>query len=117
MLARYLFKQMIAAVENCHLKGICHRSLALKSFLLDQDYNIKLSSFSKAKCHKQGLFQDKCGENYCQPPEMQAEILYLGKEIDIFQLGVCLFMMVMNKKPFENALPNDKFYKCIAANR
>lgn len=48
---------------------------------------------------------------------MQAKILYLGKEVDFFQLGVCLFMLVTNVKPFENALPDDKWYKCIAANR
>jgi serine/threonine protein kinase len=115
--ARYLFKNILAAVENCHLKGICHRALSLKSFMLDKDYNIKLSSFSSAKCFKDGPISGKCGENYCQPPEMQAQILYLGKEIDIFQLGVCLFMILTNEKPFDNALPDDKYYKCIAANR
>ena len=118
MVGRFLFKQMLEAVQSCHFKGICHRSISLESFLLDSNFSIKLTQFSQAKSFRDdGVLSGQCGENHCQPPEMRAGILYLGKEVDIFQLGVCLFQMVTGVRPFENALPEDKYYKCIAANR
>ena len=118
MVGRFLFKQMLEGVQSCHFKGICHRSLSLKSFLLDSNFNVKLRKFSNAKSFREdGVISGQCGEKHCQPPEMQAGILYQGKEVDIFQLGVCLFQMITGVRPFENALPEDKYYKCIAANR
>ena len=118
MVARFLFKQMIEGVQGCHFKGICHRALSLENFLLGDNFNVKLTSFSNAKSFKdEGVISGQCGEKHCQPPEMQAGILYQGKEVDIFQLGICLFQMVTGVRPFENALPEDKYYKCIAANR
>ncbi|EGR33315.1 hypothetical protein IMG5_056380, partial [Ichthyophthirius multifiliis] len=46
------------------------------------------------------------------PPEINENNIpeYSPLQIDVFQLGCVLFMMVMNSAPFENAISTDRYY-------
>jgi len=51
-------------------------------------------------------------------PEILMKLPYQGDKVDIFALGVTLFMMSISKLgPFLQATNTDKLYKAIAANR
>lgn len=50
-------------------------------------------------------------------PEMFKKKGYNGKQVDIFALAVCLFMMVTGCQPFGQAKNKDQFYKLITANK
>lgn len=47
-------------------------------------------------------------------PEIRT-MKYDGKEVDLFAAGVLLFFMVAGTPPFEKAVPNDPYYKVLAA--
>ena len=82
---------------------------------MDENLIVKFSNFTYASSFKEGNLQGAVGD--CKTPEMHANISYSGKEVDIFQIGVCLFNMVTNMKPFGQAIPTDKFYRLIAGSR
>ena len=49
-------------------------------------------------------------------PELHLRQQYYGKAIDIFSLGVCLFIIVTGSLPFKLAMPNDRFYQYFIRN-
>lgn len=50
--ARFYFKQLIAAVEHVHAKRFCHRDIKPENLLYDQEYNLKLTDFGLASTYK-----------------------------------------------------------------
>jgi serine/threonine protein kinase len=50
-------------------------------------------------------------------PEQLDQRSYCGKQADLFAAAVILFMMVFNKRPFDEAKVSDPFYQLIAGNR
>lgn len=43
--------------------------------------------------------------------------LYNGPAIDVFSLGIILFILVMGKKPFKSAEMKDNIYKLFVQNK
>lgn len=44
-------------------------------------------------------------------PEILAELPYEGSKVDLFAIGVALFILYRGRPPFENARPNDPIYR------
>eukprot|EP01017_Pseudomicrothorax_dubius_P020944 TRINITY_DN2270_c0_g1_i1.p1 TRINITY_DN2270_c0_g1~~TRINITY_DN2270_c0_g1_i1.p1 ORF type:complete len:316 (-),score=64.18 TRINITY_DN2270_c0_g1_i1:114-1061(-) len=110
-LCRHYFSQMVDAVEHIHQKGYCHRDLKPENMLLDRNFTLKIADFS----HSQPLFAVIPGRRIpgtrgYQPPE-----LLMGKNestpaVDVFALGVILFMMATGRLPFKESDPRDYHY-------
>ena len=65
-----------------------------------------------------GVFQgDVAGTlNYCGP-EMLLKQDYKGRDVDIFSLGVNLFLLMTRMPPWRYAVRNDPYYKYILADQ
>jgi serine/threonine protein kinase len=50
-------------------------------------------------------------------PEILADQPYEGARVDLFALGVALFIMYRGRPPFLIARPNDNVYRLIVENR
>ncbi|CAI5456004.1 unnamed protein product [Caenorhabditis angaria] len=100
--SRYKFWQIISAVEYLHNRGIVHRDLKAENVLLDKDDRIKIADFGFS-----GFYEyDKPQTSFCgSPPYAAPEIFkgapYFGPQIDIWSLGVCLYVMTTGTMPFE----------------
>ena len=46
-------------------------------------------------------------------PELILRKPYIGSQIDVFALGVCLFIMYSGTPPFNEAKPDEFYYRCI----
>ncbi|GMH05038.1 hypothetical protein Nepgr_006878 [Nepenthes gracilis] len=44
-IARWIFQQLISAVDFCHSRGVYHRDLKPENLLLDENGNLKVSDF------------------------------------------------------------------------
>lgn len=93
--AQRMFGQILQAVQYCHNNDTVHRDIRASNILIDFRWNAKLSDFGLvAKVFPGQKLMDFCGKlPYYVPEIFQAEG-YEGCSVDIWSLGVLLFIMV-----------------------
>lgn len=100
--AKHIFRQIVSAVYYCHSNKIVHRDLKVENLLLDSNETIKLADFGFSSTFKLGELLDiYCGSPpYCAPELFLAK-KYDGTKVDIWSLGVILYVIVCGYLPFE----------------
>ncbi|XP_063913533.1 serine/threonine-protein kinase SIK2 isoform X3 [Zophobas morio] len=100
--ARTKFWQILSAVEYCHNRNIVHRDLKAENLLLDSNNNIKIADFGFSNYYTSGgLLSTWCGSPPYAAPEVFEGKKYTGPEIDIWSLGVVLYVLVCGALPFD----------------
>ncbi|KAL4229017.1 Serine/threonine-protein kinase sik2 [Mactra antiquata] len=100
--ARKKFWQIINAVDYCHKNRVVHRDLKAENLLLDSNMNIKIADFGFGN-----FFNGKdplatwCGSPPYAAPEVFEGKKYVGPQIDIWSLGVVLYVLVCGALPFD----------------
>ncbi|PHJ17350.1 protein kinase [Cystoisospora suis] len=105
--ARRIGLQLLLGVKSLHDNGVCHRDLSLENTLLHSDGTIRIIDFGQAE----PLFDDRgkeknlvnaAGKMYYRAPEMYSGS-YRGSAVDIFAVGVELFILVFGTPPWLQA--------------
>eukprot|EP00117_Sycon_ciliatum_P011891 scpid68531/ scgid13168/ Serine/threonine-protein kinase SIK3; Salt-inducible kinase 3; Serine/threonine-protein kinase QSK len=96
------FHQLAIAVQHLHDMGIVHRDIKAENVLLDEQLNVKLADFGFSN-HYDGKEKLKtwCGSPPYAAPELFSGTPYYGPEVDIWSLGVVLYVLVCGVLPFE----------------
>ncbi|XP_002728730.1 sperm motility kinase X-like [Rattus norvegicus] len=115
--ARKIFVQIVHAVQYCHDHHIAHRDIKASNILINHKGNIKLGDFGLATKVVPGQkLAGFCGTlPYCAPELLQAE-KYEGLPVDIWSLGVLLFLMVSGSLPFRGNSFVEIKWQIISAN-
>lgn len=105
--ARRLFVQILDAVEYIHSQNVCHRDLKLENILVSKT---KRSGTHRAMVIDFGFaghiptssyqFTDHPGSVCYAAPELLAGRPYDGKKVDMYALGVTLYVMIHGCYPF-----------------
>jgi len=113
-LARWFFKQMLAGLEYCHNQGVAHRDLKPENCLLGEGFLIKLVDFGFATVFKgESGMENKMLTALGTPGYAAPEILKrkkYTKNVDIFSLGVILFITIAGFPPFQEAKPDNDWW-------
>lgn len=101
--ACHYFAQILSAVKYCHTHGVVHRDLKVENLLLDADSNIKLADFgfSNYYASETSLLSTWCGSPPYAAPELFEGKKYVGPKVDIWSLGVVLYVLVSGTLPFD----------------
>ncbi|XP_043100236.1 serine/threonine-protein kinase SIK1-like isoform X2 [Puntigrus tetrazona] len=100
--ARCKFWQILDAVEYCHKRHIVHRDLKAENLLLDSNRNIKLADFGFGNFYVPGVsLSTWCGSPPYAAPEVFEGKEYEGPSLDIWSLGVLLYVLVCGTLPFD----------------
>ncbi|XAR60297.1 Non-specific serine/threonine protein kinase [Bertholletia excelsa] len=100
--AAQLLRTIVQIVHTCHSMGVIHRDLKPENLLLlnkNEDSPLKVNDFGLSVFYKQGeQFQDLVGSAYYVAPEVLKR--KYGPEIDIWSVGVMLYILLCGSPPF-----------------
>ncbi|EAL67589.1 hypothetical protein DDB_G0279629 [Dictyostelium discoideum AX4] len=106
--SQFIFRQLIEACEYIHSQKILHRDIKPDNILFTHANVLKLSDFGVAEDSSQ-LEDFEClsrsyGSPAFQPPELtQFQTTFSPFKIDIWAMGVTLYLMTIGKFPFSGA--------------
>ncbi|KAI9204164.1 uncharacterized protein BJ171DRAFT_119722 [Polychytrium aggregatum] len=102
-LARKFMTQIVSAVDYCHQNSIVHRDLKIENILIDRSGMIKLIDFGLSNLWSpHAHLSTFCGSLYFAAPELLSAKIYVGPEVDIWSMGVILYVLVCGKVPFDD---------------
>ncbi|KAF7729146.1 hypothetical protein EC973_004914 [Apophysomyces ossiformis] len=120
---RFIFLQILDAVEHCHRHGIAHRDLKPENVLVFPNWRIKLADFGLATSQ---LVSNEfgCGSTFYFSPECQGGIVRNNKRIkgystqanDIWSLGVILINFAAGRNPWRQATMQDPTFAAYVHN-
>ncbi|KAJ3178076.1 Map microtubule affinity-regulating kinase [Geranomyces variabilis] len=100
--ARAKFRQILSAVSYCHKKRVIHRDLKAENLLLDANLDIKIADFGFSNYFDPDSKLDTfCGSPPYAAPELFQGRRYTGPEVDIWSLGVILYVLTTGCLPFD----------------
>uniref|UniRef100_A0A1Q3EZR9 Putative pas domain-containing serine/threonine-protein kinase n=1 Tax=Culex tarsalis TaxID=7177 RepID=A0A1Q3EZR9_CULTA len=96
-----IFRQIANAVAFLHSLNILHRDIKDENVIIDHNFHIKLIDFGSATFVQEGqLFATFYGTTeYCSP-EVLAGNRYSGPELEMWALGVTLYVLMFFENPF-----------------
>ncbi|CAK7225257.1 serine/threonine protein kinase [Sporothrix curviconia] len=110
---RRLFKQLFEGVKYLHERNIVHRDIKPENILLvDRDLHVKLADFGLAKIIGEESFTTTlCGTPSYVAPEILADgrNRKYTKAVDIWSLGVVLYICLCGFPPFSDELRSPEF--------
>uniref|UniRef100_A0A1B6D154 SNF-related serine/threonine-protein kinase n=4 Tax=Clastoptera arizonana TaxID=38151 RepID=A0A1B6D154_9HEMI len=103
--ARDYFRQIVRAISYCHRLHVVHRDLKPENVVFFERLGVvKLTDFgfSNRFCPGQKL-ETSCGSLAYSAPEILLGDSYDAPAVDVWSLGVILFMLVCGQAPFQEA--------------
>jgi serine/threonine protein kinase len=114
---RFFLHQMLDSLEYMHNKRVVHRDLKLENILIDDQLNLKVADFGFA-CYKSiDTLKSYRGTMTYMAPEIKEGKQYKGTEVDVFSIGVILFIIVQGIFPFKEARKEEYFYNLLLSGK
>lgn len=110
---RDFLNQTLDVLEYMHRKGCCHRDIKLENILVDNELTLKLTDFGFSTYKKIDSLSSYHGTKTYMAPEIKKGMTYSGKSIDIFSMGVVLFILIKGTFPFGEAIQDDIYFSKI----
>jgi len=111
---RFLFSQLLDALEHMNSREVAHRDIKLENVLVDtSSMTLKVADFGYAAIGTEPLKSYRGTFTYMAPEIKEGNKLYDGHKADLFSAGVVLFILVRGIFPFKEARKEEFFYNLL----
>lgn len=103
--ARDYFRQIVRAISYCHRLHVVHRDLKPENVVFFEKLGmVKLTDFGFSNKFNPGQkLETSCGSLAYSAPEILLGDSYDAPAVDVWSLGVILYMLVCGQAPFQEA--------------
>ncbi|XP_031783973.1 SNF-related serine/threonine-protein kinase isoform X4 [Nasonia vitripennis] len=103
--ARTYFRQIVKAISYCHRLHVVHRDLKPENVVFfEKSGTVKLTDFGFSNRFSPGQkLETSCGSLAYSAPEILLGDSYDAPAVDVWSLGVILYMLVCGQLPFQEA--------------
>ncbi|KAJ9589124.1 hypothetical protein L9F63_017583, partial [Diploptera punctata] len=103
--AREYFRQIVRAISYCHRLHVVHRDLKPENVVFFERLGmVKLTDFGFSNRFNPGQkLETSCGSLAYSAPEILLGDSYDAPAVDVWSLGVILYMLVCGQAPFQEA--------------
>lgn len=98
--ARLIFAQLVAAISHMHERGVIHRDLKSENIFFHSETEIKVGDFGFSTETTGRLLDTFCGSPPYAAPELFSEECYKGPLVDVWAMGIILYLMLSARMPF-----------------
>ena len=104
-----IFMQILSGLSYIHSNNFVHQDLKLENILIDENDHIYIIDFGFSRPYVPGVrnFLHNCGSTHYAAPEIWLQRKCEGPEVDMWSLGVSLFLMLTAYFPFGGETPRD----------
>ncbi|KAJ2403185.1 Serine/threonine-protein kinase [Coemansia sp. RSA 2559] len=115
--ARGVFRGVAEAVAFCHAHSVIHRDIKLENIMIARaDGQARLIDFGLANFFDgASLMETFCGSLPYTAPEILRGDAYVGPEVDVWSLGVLLYVTLAGRFPFDDPAQPRNYDKIMAA--
>ncbi|CAL8078800.1 unnamed protein product [Calicophoron daubneyi] len=113
--AKRYFRQIVTAIAYCHKLHVVHRDLKPENVVFFEKLGlVKLTDFGFSNRFTPGTNLDTaCGSLAYSAPEILLGDPYDAPKVDIWSLGVILYMLVCGRLPFQEANDSETLTKIM----
>ncbi|KFD56750.1 hypothetical protein M513_02427, partial [Trichuris suis] len=114
-LARHYFSQIVEAISYCHKLHVVHRDLKPENVVFFEKLDlVKLTDFGLSHLFIPGQpLATSCGSLAYSAPEILLGKAYDAPAVDVWSLGVILYMLVCGNLPFQGASDSETLTKIL----
>ena len=108
-ICKYILSKIIKCTKDLHKIGICHRDIKPENIvLIGDEYEIKICDLGLADFfindNNEKILLNKCvGTQPYKAPELIMNKYYDAEKVDVFSIGVAIFVLMTKKFPFQKA--------------
>ena len=110
-----IMEQTCSALQYAHERNVVHRDIKPANIMLTADDTVKVTDFGTAKILQFGTVQQTAHvmgtPSYMSPEQVKGRAV--DGRSDIFSLGVMLYEMITNEKPFPGQSITTVIYKIV----
>lgn len=100
--ACHMFRQLVCGIGYLHGLGMSHRDLKPANLLLTDRKELKIADFGLSAEDSITTLETRCGSPCFTAPEVITGMAYDGRKVDIWGLGIVLYIMLVGRLPFED---------------
>uniref|UniRef100_A0A1I7XNV3 Protein kinase domain-containing protein n=1 Tax=Heterorhabditis bacteriophora TaxID=37862 RepID=A0A1I7XNV3_HETBA len=114
-LAQQYFCQIITAIDYCHRLHVVHRDLKPENVVFFEKLGmVKLTDFGFSNLYEPGQqLRTSCGSLVYSAPEILLGDAYDAPAVDVWSLGVIVYMLVCGRLPFQETNDSETLTKIL----